>query len=44
MRRSLERLNGSLEDEHAIRLAMRIGVNTGEVVARASPGPGEGFA
>ena len=43
MRRSLERLNGSLEDEHAIRLAMRIGVNTGEVVARASPGPGEGF-
>ena len=43
MRRSLERLNGSLEDEHAIRLAMRIGVNTGEVIARANPGPREGF-
>jgi class 3 adenylate cyclase len=43
MRRSLERLNGSLEVEHAIRLAMRIGVNTGEVVVRASPGPEEGF-
>jgi class 3 adenylate cyclase len=43
MRRGLERLNRSLEDVHAIRLAMRIGVNTGVVVARAIPGPGEGF-
>ena len=43
MRRSLDRLNRSLEDVHAIRLAMRIGVNTGVVVARAIPGPGEGF-
>ena len=43
MRRGLDRLNRSLEDVHAIRLAMRIGVNTGVVVARAIPGPGEGF-
>jgi class 3 adenylate cyclase len=43
MRQSLDRLNRSLEDAHAIRLAMRIGVNTGEVIARAIPGPGEGF-
>ncbi len=43
MRRGLEHLNHSLEDVHAIQLAMRIGVNTGEVVARTIPGPGEGF-
>ncbi len=43
MRSGLERLNRSLEDAHGIRLAMRIGVNTGEVVARTEPGPGEGF-
>ena len=43
MRRGLERLNRSLEDAHAVRLAMRIGVNTGEVVVRAVPGPEEGF-
>jgi class 3 adenylate cyclase/tetratricopeptide (TPR) repeat protein len=43
MRRGLDRLNRSLQDVHAIRLAMRIGVNTGVVVARAIPGPGEGF-
>jgi class 3 adenylate cyclase len=43
MRRSLEHVNRSLEEEHAIRLAMRVGVNTGDVVARIRPGPGEGF-
>jgi class 3 adenylate cyclase/tetratricopeptide (TPR) repeat protein len=43
MRAGLERLNRSLEDEHAIRLAMRIGVNTGEVITHATPGPEEGF-
>jgi class 3 adenylate cyclase/tetratricopeptide (TPR) repeat protein len=43
MRRSLERVNRSLEEEHGIRLAMRIGINTGEVIARTSPGPQEGF-
>jgi class 3 adenylate cyclase/tetratricopeptide (TPR) repeat protein len=43
MRRGLEHLNRSLEDTHALRLAMRIGVNTGEVIARVQPGPGEGF-
>ena len=42
MRRSLDRLNRSLEDAHALTLAMRIGVNTGQVIARARPGPGEG--
>jgi class 3 adenylate cyclase/tetratricopeptide (TPR) repeat protein len=43
MRTSLERLNHSLEEAHAIRLAMRIGINTGEVVTPAVPGPEEGF-
>jgi len=43
MRGALEHLNHSLEDEHAIRLAMRIGINTGDVVARTMPAPGEGF-
>ena len=43
MRSALEHLNRSLEDAHAIRLAMRIGINTGEVVTRAIPGPEEGF-
>src|SRR4051794_1167571 len=43
MRRRLEVLNDVLEEEHGIRLAMRIGVNTGEVVARADPRPDEGF-
>src|SRR4051812_5073459 len=42
MRRGLDRLNRSLEEVHAIRLAMRIGVNTGEVIARVQPGPEEG--
>jgi class 3 adenylate cyclase/tetratricopeptide (TPR) repeat protein len=43
MRRGLDHLNRSLEEVHAIRLAMRIGVNTGEVIARVQPGPSEGF-
>jgi class 3 adenylate cyclase/tetratricopeptide (TPR) repeat protein len=41
MRRSLEVLNRSLEDERGIRLAIRIGVNTGDVIARTDPVPGE---
>jgi class 3 adenylate cyclase len=43
MRRALDRLNRSLEDVHGIRLAMRIGVNTGEVVAHTAPRLGEGM-
>jgi class 3 adenylate cyclase/tetratricopeptide (TPR) repeat protein len=43
MRRALERLNDVLEERHGIRLAIRIGVNTGDVVARTSPRLGEGF-
>ena len=43
MRRSLDRVNGRLEADHGIRLAMRVGVNTGEVVARTHPEAGEGF-
>jgi class 3 adenylate cyclase/tetratricopeptide (TPR) repeat protein len=43
MRRGLERLNRMLEEAHAIRLAIRIGVNTGDVVVRTEPGPAEGF-
>ena len=43
MRRSLELLNRSLEDERGIRLAMRIGINTGDVIARASADPGDVF-
>jgi class 3 adenylate cyclase len=33
MRRRLEELNGDLERRHRVRLAMRTGVNTGDVVA-----------
>ena len=43
MRRALDRLNDVLEERHGIRLAIRIGVNTGDVVARTSPRLGEGF-
>ena len=43
MRRALDRLNRSLEESHGIRLAMRTGVNTGEVVARTVPSPGQGL-
>src|SRR5262249_24696222 len=43
MRRSLEVLNRSLEEDRGIRLGIRIGVNTGEVIARLSPDPGEVF-
>ena len=42
MRRSLERLNEELERESGVRIAVRIGVNTGEVVA-GDLGPGASF-
>jgi class 3 adenylate cyclase len=43
MRRELDHVNRSLEDAHQLRLEMRIGVHTGEVVARSRPIPGEGL-
>src|SRR5512132_775911 len=39
MRGRLERLNDELERRHGVRLAMRIGVNTGEVLAATRAGP-----
>ncbi|HEX2645960.1 MAG TPA: AAA family ATPase, partial [Candidatus Dormibacteraeota bacterium] len=41
MTERLERLNSDLEQRHGITLRMRIGVNTGEVVAEASSGNGQ---
>ncbi len=43
MRESLERLNDGLEQESGVRIGVRIGVNTGEVVA-GDLGPGASFA
>jgi class 3 adenylate cyclase/tetratricopeptide (TPR) repeat protein len=43
MREALSRLNDELARERGIRVAMRTGVNTGEVVA-SEPSTGEGFA
>ena len=43
MRRRLERLNAQLEARHGLGLAMRIGVNTGEVVAATDPRPEMGM-
>ncbi len=37
MRRRLEELNADLERRHGVRLAMRTGVNTGDVVASREP-------
>jgi class 3 adenylate cyclase/tetratricopeptide (TPR) repeat protein len=41
MRSRLEELNGRLEADHGISLRMRMGVNTGEVVAATAPKAGE---
>jgi class 3 adenylate cyclase/tetratricopeptide (TPR) repeat protein len=41
MRGRLEDVNRDLESTHHVRLQMRIGVNTGEVLAAVSPKPGE---
>jgi class 3 adenylate cyclase/tetratricopeptide (TPR) repeat protein len=43
MRAALDRLNQDLEPAHGLLLSMRIGVNTGEVVATPAPRPGEGM-
>ncbi|HET6849970.1 MAG TPA: adenylate/guanylate cyclase domain-containing protein [Gaiellales bacterium] len=44
MQRRLGELNARLAHEHGVQLAMRVGVNTGEVVATTSPRPGEAMA
>jgi class 3 adenylate cyclase/tetratricopeptide (TPR) repeat protein len=41
MRRALDDLNRDLSASHGLTLDMRIGVNTGEVLAATSPQPGE---
>ncbi len=43
MRRALSGLNRSLEQVHALTLAMRIGISMGDVVAVTAPRPGEGM-
>src|SRR6266508_2158158 len=43
MRTRLERLNGELDRRHGLRLAMRIGVNTGEVLAASDSRPEMGM-
>ncbi len=40
----LERLNEELAATHDVRLQMRVGVNTGEVLAATAPRPGEAMA
>jgi class 3 adenylate cyclase len=44
MRRRLGRVNAEVGSEHGLELAVRIGVNTGEVIAATSPRPGEAMA
>jgi len=44
MQRRLQELNRELEAEHGVELGMRIGVNTGEVLASTAPRPGEAMA
>src|SRR2546422_8376752 len=41
MMRRLEELNGDLERTHEVSLQIRVGINTGEVLAATAPGPGE---
>ncbi|MGH2726958.1 MAG: AAA family ATPase, partial [Actinomycetota bacterium] len=43
MRERLEALNASLTGSHGLTLEMRIGVNSGEVMATAEPQPGMGL-
>jgi class 3 adenylate cyclase len=43
MRARLQRLNDELERRHGVRLAMRTGINTGEVVATTSTRPATGM-
>jgi class 3 adenylate cyclase len=41
MMRRLDELNGDLERTHEVSLQIRVGINTGEVLAATAPGPGE---
>ncbi|TMK59528.1 MAG: adenylate/guanylate cyclase domain-containing protein, partial [Actinobacteria bacterium] len=41
MMRRLDELNADLQRTHDVSLQIRIGVNTGDVLAATSPGPGE---
>src|ERR671922_2290993 len=41
MRDRLRELNGRLQETHGLTLKVRVGVNTGEVVAATAPKPGE---
>src|SRR5438132_493764 len=41
MMRQLDELNGELQRTHDVSLEIRSGVNTGDVFAATSPGPGE---
>jgi class 3 adenylate cyclase len=43
MRVRLKEVNVALEDLYQVTLAIRVGVNSGEVVAVTSPGPAEGM-
>jgi class 3 adenylate cyclase len=43
MRTRLERLNGELDQRHGLRLAMRVGINTGEVLAASDARPEMGM-
>ncbi|HKR98875.1 MAG TPA: adenylate/guanylate cyclase domain-containing protein, partial [Candidatus Dormibacteraeota bacterium] len=43
MRRRLEAVNAELHASHRVALEMRVGINTGEVVASRSPQAGEGM-
>jgi class 3 adenylate cyclase len=44
MRARLDELNGELTGRFAVELALRIGINTGEVMAVTEPRPGEAMA
>ena len=41
MMRRLDELNGDLERAYDVSLQIRVGINTGEVLAATNPGPGE---
>ena len=43
MRHRLEELNADFERQHQVTLGVRIGVNTGEVIAPGGPAPDQGF-
>jgi class 3 adenylate cyclase/tetratricopeptide (TPR) repeat protein len=43
MRQRLAELNADFERQHQVNLGVRIGVNTGEVIAPGGPAPDQGF-